>query len=174
VSPPSTTDWITAIGSAFAAVGTVGAVIVALWQSREKINLKLDCFYREVPNKEALVLVGGNTRRTPVNIVLAGLESASEFYDATYDNTEGDLPTILGHKETVRVEWTPEELRDLEAKRGEPLWSASFLSEVDGAFNVKLPGGKHKYGWLGRRGVYVPPEHPPWNTDTALEGPSSR
>lgn len=31
-SGPSTTDWIIAVSGVFAAIGTVGAVIVALWQ----------------------------------------------------------------------------------------------------------------------------------------------
>jgi hypothetical protein len=37
----NTTNWITAIGSAFAAVGTVGAVAFALWQVRRQDRRKL-------------------------------------------------------------------------------------------------------------------------------------
>jgi len=49
----STTDWITAIASAFAAVGTVGAVIVALWgprwrqeRKRPKLTLGVECDWK--------------------------------------------------------------------------------------------------------------------------------
>jgi len=37
----ATSDWITAFGSAFAAIGTVGAVIVALWQTRRRDKYKV-------------------------------------------------------------------------------------------------------------------------------------
>ena len=41
-NPANVTDWITAVAGIFAAVGTVGAVIVALWQIRAQARRQLD------------------------------------------------------------------------------------------------------------------------------------
>jgi hypothetical protein len=69
----NTTDWITAVGTAFAAVGTVGAVIIALWQTvwRERADLKVRAFYRQDDNDPGggvLIMTADNPRQTPINV----------------------------------------------------------------------------------------------------------
>jgi len=78
-----TAGWLTAVGTLFAAVGTVGAVLVALWQTvwRERSDLKTHTYYRpddDAPGGGILFLTADNPRQAPVNVPAAGLSTQSK------------------------------------------------------------------------------------------------
>jgi hypothetical protein len=73
---PTTTDWITAIAAVFAAVGTVGAVVVALWQTRRQGRRKLvvrcsQAVIGDIENINVLTLRGTNDGPRPVKLTMA-------------------------------------------------------------------------------------------------------
>ncbi len=164
-----TAGWMTAIGTLFAAVGTVGAVLIALWQTvwRERSDLKTHTYYRpddDAPGGGILYLTADNPRQTPVNVPAAGLSTQSKVNLPAAGHSS--LPKKLGHKDSARAHWHASELRKLEQAEG-PIYFGTFMSEVDGAFRAPMPGGKKKRFPKLRRGTggnreFKPPEHPPW------------
>jgi hypothetical protein len=74
----STTEWITAVASVFAAVGTVGAVIVALWQVSRQGRRSLDVRCSSAVIGEAIpihvvALRGTNDGSRPIKLTMAYL-----------------------------------------------------------------------------------------------------
>jgi len=161
----TTTDWITAISAAFAAVGTVGAVIIALWQTvgQSRSDIKARCFYR--PTDGIFFLTADNPRQVPVNLLAAGLAVRGKVHTVGPRNF-GLLPVKLGHKDSVTVTWSAEELREVEAEDG-PIHYATFMSELDGAFRTAMPGGKKRHWSVRKRGTvedeFEPSKRPPWS-----------
>ena len=121
-SAPNTADWITAIGSAFAAIGTVGAVIVALWQTRrrDKYKVHVVCNWGLTGDDEIgnlLSLQATNTGERLVKLTMAYLLTndhrtvvASFFFSQTPQSfmtgiQESPLPASLVDGESVTMYW---------------------------------------------------------------------
>jgi hypothetical protein len=73
---PSITDWITAIATVFAAVGTVGAVAVALWQIQRqgRRSLVVKCslaVIADAQNIHTIALRGTNNGARPIKLTMA-------------------------------------------------------------------------------------------------------
>lgn len=68
----STTDILNTIFSGFTAVGTVGAVIVALYVSfkreRPRLSIKMTCYTREPENKPVINFSIANQGKCPINV----------------------------------------------------------------------------------------------------------
>jgi hypothetical protein len=105
---PTITDWITAVASVFAAVGTVGAVWFALWQVRRQERAQTDV--------HVLHTNEGGTDFLSARIVHRGgpplrLETTYATDDAGIGFVGGalsgstELPTVIRHGESAEAHW---------------------------------------------------------------------
>lgn len=146
------TDWITAISGVFAAIGTVGAVCVALWQTvgQERFGLQLssDSFLKIDPEKGSrtvlLQLTGVNSGRRPIKINEArlGLCVAPEiiFYVTPADGT--DLPVILAPGDEVVAAWDKEVCDRVQEEPGGTLTHFEFIDSLGNEYAAPIPGVK--------------------------------
>ena len=79
-SDPNAADWVIAVASTFAALGTVGAVVVALWQilsqGRRSLVVKSSlCVIADVQSIRAVSLRGTNDGPRPIKLTMAYLMS---------------------------------------------------------------------------------------------------
>lgn len=113
----NTTDWITAIGSAFAAVGTVGAVIVALWQvfRQDKHQMRVRCYrtisFDSPASTSVMGMTATNVGRGSIRVLSAELklENGEEWLLPAHAGDE--LPAVVERGAELTIEW------DLEAQQ---------------------------------------------------------
>jgi hypothetical protein len=171
----TTADWITAIGSAFAAVGTVGAVIVALWQTKRRDGYKVHVTCRigytgdaEIGN--LVTLEATNTGERLVKLTMAYLLNnenktiVAKFFRQDMQGLtlarsieQGPLPASLVDGENIAVSWRHKTLTQIKEKEGfDHYVCAYFTDPLGNMYSAPYPGVKLKRrGWLWRRREYV-------------------
>lgn len=167
---PNTADWITAFGSAFAAIGTVGAVIVALWQTkrRERFSLHVTCkpgVTGDAQIGDIVTLTATNTGERLVKLEMAYLLSddhrtiVAKFFTIMPGTSliqsieQSGLPVSLVAGEPVSVRWQLSTLEGLKQKEGfDHYHCAYFTDPLGNMYEAAYPGmkGKRK-GWPWRR-----------------------
>lgn len=107
-SGPNITDWITAIASVFAAVGTVGAIWFAFWQLRRQERTRTEM--------QVMHTIEGGTDFLSARIIHRGgpplkLEATYATDDTGIGFIGGalsgstELPTVLRHGESAEAHW---------------------------------------------------------------------
>ncbi len=161
----TTTDWITAIGSAFAAVGTVSAVVFALWQVRRQDarRMRLRCYtiFRITENGDVVSTValhGTNTGRRAIRVVGTQFLFGDGKIFAWPKDAGDDFPITLEEGESVEAEWDKKRLRDCTKTARSAIMSCSFTDGLGNSYAATYPGVKVKRkGWPWRRRTeYVP------------------
>jgi hypothetical protein len=171
----TTADWITAIGSAFAAVGTVAAVIVALWQTKRRDGYKVHVtckigYTGDAEIGELLTLEATNTGERLVKLTMAYLlNDENKTIVATFFQPEipgisllrsieqGPLPASLVDGESVAVRWQLSTLESIKAKEGFAHYLCAYFTDPLGnMYSAPCPGVKiRRKGWLWRKREYV-------------------
>ena len=162
---PNTTDWITAGASVFAAVGTVGAVAVALWQTRQqgKRKLKVTCRHgvsSEAPGESTVIVVlrATNVGYRPVKLTQAyiRMDNGDQAYIPAAPYSEA-LPVLLQDGQSAEVIWRQTDIDRFSSKnRNCKLLYAYFTDVADGIYGDVMPGIRRvRRGWR-LRPQYVP------------------
>jgi hypothetical protein len=145
------TDWITAIGSVFAAVGTVGAVCVALWQTvgQERFGLHLTSesvatIGPEGDHTVLLRLTGVNLGRRPIKInqALFGLVVAPQVIIYLGRAAGTDLPATLAPGDAVAAAWDKEVCEREQEQQGGALTHFEFIDSLGNKYAAPIPGMK--------------------------------
>jgi hypothetical protein len=174
----TTTDWIIAIGTVFAALGTVLAVSVALWQGWRQNTADL-----RVRAELATERIGGgsqartfvrlhDTNHGPqtikVNQALLQFKSGASGAIIGQTAPRGDeLPKVLAVGDAVTGEWDEEAVELARAEsNGEPYKSIAFIDAFGNEHAAPYPGMTRKWRarkrrpWLRREYVRVGPSRP--------------
>lgn len=166
---PNITDWITAIASVGAMVGTVGAVVFALWQVRRQGTsaLHVTCERVFLPDMEsygtvtveALKFSGYHRGGPPVKLTMASFE-CEDGRQAVVSFMRGfpaPLPVVLQHGESVDVLWRYDQVEEL--ARATPLREAVFTDAAGGQYRALYPVGVRRVrrGLLRRRAFAFAP-----------------
>jgi hypothetical protein len=149
------TNWITAVGSAFAAVGTVGAVIVVLWHvlRHDRRRVRVECYFgARITGGRALFLQATNCSRRAVSLSTVALVMAdgSQLVPPTAGGL-GRLPAVLADGESVAVTWTADEL---EHTGGRYLYGC-FRDSMLNVYRAPVPGVKSRRSRRGLRREHV-------------------
>lgn len=165
----STTDWIIAVGTVIAAVGTVAAVSYALWQGRrqETSDLRVE-ITRGAESKigddaitDVLYLKGTNFGPAPVRVTgytlpyklrpepergLGGGMGLSEPR-----GPRDRLPADLQVGESITLDWDFNHLeRSRQESNGEPYTHGAFFDSLGREYAAPFIGMREKRGWLRR------------------------
>jgi hypothetical protein len=154
----TTTDWITAIGSVFAAVGTVGAVIVALWQiiRQDQRRMRVRC-NRTISDlapasTSVMAMTGINVGRTPIRVTDA---------EAKFEHGEewplmapaGDqLPAVVEPGAELHIVWDHEIQGDFKPDEAKRIVAYGFRDSLGNAYWALHPNTTMKRrGWRRTR-----------------------
>lgn len=160
---PSTTDWITAIATAFAAVGTVGAVVVALRQSFNQGQRKLmvrcsQAIIGDVENIGVLTLRGTNDGPRPVKVSMAYLMTDDgRQVNSPFTPHSATLPILLNEGESAEVFWTRKNLEELRRQDDCNYLYAFFTDVLGEVYIAPYPGVVARRKGLRRQVVYERP-----------------
>jgi hypothetical protein len=160
---PLVTDWIIAVGTVIAAVGTVAAVSLALYEARRSERAHLHVVASFViegvgggrRGRSVIRLVGTNHGPAPIRIVDAHLAfKAASGTIIGVMRARGDLlAKVLNVGETVTAEWDEDviELARTESN-GEPYTHVSFIDAFGQEHSAPFPGmtEKRRGRWLRR------------------------
>lgn len=162
----NTTNWITAIGSAFAAVGTVGAVAFALWQVRrqDRRKLKLRVYesfemYGPPGAQQARIIVvprGTSEARRSIRIESHFFltDTGARFPFPTNKGTM--FPHTIAEDETVEAAWTKENMDLLiRSAKLSALVACGFTDTLGNSYVTPYHSKAVRKGWR-RRKMYRP------------------
>lgn len=164
---PSITDWITAIATVFAAVGTVGAVAVALWQIQRqgRRSLVVKCslaVIADAQNIHTIALRGTNNGARPIKLTMAYLMSQDGRQIVSPFLPHGDrLPKVLLDGESVDVFWDQSNLQQVKESEGVDFLYAFFMDVLGNVYKAPFPGVAVKRRGLWRRSVFELPAETP-------------
>lgn len=156
---PTTTDWITAIATVFAATGTVGAVIVALQQIRrqERRHLTVHCRPAVAAPDPAtavqlVTLRATNDGLRPVKISQAYVQTdASTKVFARLTSWSASLPILVLPGESIEVSWARDDLEQTKKREGFHRYLFAFFEDTVGhIYPAPYPGIEQR------------PRGPPW------------
>lgn len=165
---PNITDWIIAISGIFAAIGTVGAVIVALRQIRrqERRRLHVECrlaITEPTPGNylNVVALRGTNEGQRPIKVTQAYMQTDdSRMIFAHFTPWSDSLPKLLLDGESVEVGWEADKLEKAKADEGFKHYLYGFFTDTVGrVYPGAYPGVK-----VRRRGL-------PWKRHVEWEPP---
>lgn len=167
VPAETTTDWIIAIGTIVAAVGTVGAVSVALWQAfrQNRAKLRLQAVLRIDESGQHLRLVGTNRGPQPVKLNQARLTfTVSGVPTGEMKPMAGDeLPDLFGVGDTATAEWDFAGIDRVRKEcNGDPFTHLAFVDALGREHRTPFPGMGLKWQWRRFRREYVPVSTPRW------------
>jgi hypothetical protein len=161
----TTTDWITAISGVFAAVGTVGAVVVALRQvlRQERRSVKLEARYAiipDLPESEVLSLRATNDGVRAVTLNMAYLmTNDGRQVMSPFTMYSTSLPTLLQDGESATVFWKRSNLDALKESESVAGYThAFFMDNLGEVYETPLPGVSIKRRGVRRRRTYVLPD----------------
>lgn len=161
---PSTTDWIVAIASVFAAIGTVGAVIVALWQvfRRDSRSLIVKCSRAVIGDAtpvDAVSLRGTNDGARPITLTMAYLmtQDGQQVISPLLPYSD-QLPKTLLDGESVDVFWNRNNLQKIKGVEEVDYLYAFFMDVLGNVYKAPYPGVLTKRKGLRRRKVFEIPE----------------
>jgi hypothetical protein len=158
---PSITDWIIAIASVFAAVGTVGAVIVALWQilhqgARSLVVKCTGAVIGDTPAVHALALRGTNDGSRPINLTMAYLMTKDgQQIISPFLRYSDQLPKVLSEGESVDVFWSQDNLAQVKDNESVEYLYAFFMDVLGNVYKAPYPGVVMKRKGLRRREVFA-------------------
>jgi hypothetical protein len=179
---PNAADWITAGATVFAAVGTVGAVIVALGQSRAATRRSVDVTCRvavmapsDTETVEVISLRATNDGLRPIKLDQAYLETDDghqvfcHFYQPNeYQTfTDSTFPRVLDDGESMQVYWQRDRINKVANIEGITRYRAAYFTDPQGnTYKAAFPGAKQRRRWTlkggfpRRRVIYVLPGEP--------------
>jgi hypothetical protein len=177
VNNPNVTDWITASASVFAAVGTVGAVIVALVQTRATTRRSVAVTCRTAimalddGTVDVVSLRATNVAQRPIKLDQAYIETddghqvLAKFLQPNAHQTfaEGTLPAVLDDGRSVTVHWRREQLEQIAAAEGVTAYLSALFTDTQGnIYRAAFPGvtTRRKLTWRDgphRKTIYMPP-----------------
>jgi hypothetical protein len=147
------TDWIVAASGVFAAVGTVGAVVVALWQSqrRDRRSLDVTSWRQRKTSRHGqevleIWLRGTNDGRRPITVPEVWLATDDDpRMPVPGDQVSGSnpLPKLLREGETLDLGWE-EPVLELAAKAGAKYLYGFFIDTLGNIYEGPLPGVERK------------------------------
>jgi hypothetical protein len=158
VNDPNTAEWVTAISGIFAAVGTVGAVAVALWQiSRQgQRNVTVTCGLAVTPDDRVVGLRAANEGPKAVELTMAyiqtndGRKVVSPFAQGMGDSLVGGKLLLEG--ESAEVFWRQSALAQARvAEAFDGYWFAFFQDTLGNIYSDTFPGTERKRRWKLRR-----------------------
>jgi hypothetical protein len=153
VHPEATTaDWIEAVAAVFAAIGTVGAVMVALWQTwrQGQRRMRVQCRLGVTPDERVVTLRGINEGAKAIEITMAYLSSDTgqtiicTFYPGIGDNLIGGKLVLEG--QSVEVVWKLSLLgqtREQEGFKGYQF--AHFVDTLGNVYADTFPGTRRRH-----------------------------
>lgn len=161
---PNVTDWIIAAGSVFAALGTVGAVVVALWQIRRqaKRSLVVKCSSAVTGDPQfsrVIALTGTNNGQRPIKLDGAYLraDDGRQIF-GRFTPFSDQLPTVLLDGASATVFWGQEVLQEITEKEGVKYLYAYFTDALGQVYEAPYPGVVAKRKGLRRRKVFELPQ----------------
>ncbi len=160
---PTITDWITASASVFAAIGTVGAVVVALRQvtGQNKRSLIVKCSSAVIADAQdirALALRGTNDGSRPIKLTMAYLMSQDGRQIISPFLPHADrLPKVLLDGESVDVFWDRANLDQIAGSEGVVFLYAFFMDVLGNVYKAPYPGVVAKRKGVRRRKVFEVP-----------------
>jgi hypothetical protein len=149
----SVTDWITAMATVFAAIGTVGAVIVALGQTRrqERRSLHVECRLAVASPVEGMAvnlvtLRGTNDGHRPIKVTQAYIQTDRALKIFAVPTPWSDqLPKLLLEGESVEVSWDRDKLEQAKSEQGFSRYLYGFFTDtIDGVYPGAYPGVDRK------------------------------
>lgn len=154
ISKTATTDWLTAIAACFAAIGTVGAVAVALWQSsqaarrdRRRVQMRMAGVLASDPPPRVMVKITNESFRPvrfefPPYLVARRPDGTRIALGAQPTEEESShLPRTIGDGETLIFVWNSYDIRDESIRNGtlQPLFAHAH-DALDNHFECPYPG----------------------------------
>jgi hypothetical protein len=158
VNEANTAEWVAAVSSIFAAVGTVGAVAVALWQiaRQGRRNVKVTCGLAVTPDERVVGLRATNDGPKAVELTMAyiqtndGRKVVSPFVAGMGDSLIGGKLLLEG--ESAEVFWRQSALAQVRATDAfDGYWFAFFQDTLGNVYWDTFPGTKRKRRWKVRR-----------------------
>jgi len=134
------------MASVFAAVGTVGAVIVALWQiSRQsKRSLVVKCSFAvtgDAQNTRVVALRGTNDGERPIKLSMAYLMTDDgQQVVGRFTPLSDQLPKALLDGESVDVFWSQADLQEIAQNEGVKYLYAFFMDALGQVYEAPYPG----------------------------------
>jgi hypothetical protein len=156
-SDPNAADWVIAVASTFAALGTVGAVVVALWQilsqGRRSLVVKCSlCVIADVQSIRAVSLRGTNDGPRPIKLTMAYLMSQDGQQVVSPLLPHGDrLPKVLLDGESVDVFWDQTNLLQVKNAENVRYMYAFFMDVLGNIYETPYPGVTVKRKGIRRR-----------------------
>jgi hypothetical protein len=159
-----TAGWVTAVGTVFASVGTVAAVIVALLVAfrRPSASLKVRCNKGPVPLPDGrgfrmtvfLSAVNDGQRSVRVNRAFFRFESGERTPMPLQKGTE--LPAVLNPEDEVLLSWDDDDFKLIHETLSLPRFtSCGFTDSLGNSYSAPFAGMKlSRTGWR-RRKQYV-------------------
>lgn len=153
---PNTAEWIMAVSGVFAAVGTVGAVIVALAQSRGQTRRSVTVDGSMAVTDLGLgpvhmyVIRATNTGWRPVKIVSAALLSndGRTVVSPPIGGIGEALPKVLADGESVEYFFDADKLERAKAENGFTAYRAAFFRDTLGnVYATAFPGATAVRRW---------------------------
>ena len=154
----ATTDWIIAVSGIFAALGTVGAVIVALWQvlAQGRPRVYVECRGAVAPGMNLVSLRATNASPRPVKLLQAYLVSSDgrQIFSVPIAGADA-LPAHLTEGESVEILWNHDALVEAKTKEGFGGYAYAYFADA--------VGREFSAPYLGMRRVR---RGPPWRRRT--------
>lgn len=154
ISKTATTDWLTAIAACFAAIGTVSAVAVALWQSsqaarrdRRRVQMRVAGVLSSDPPPRVMVKITSESFRPmrfdfpPYLVALRPDGTRIALGVQPLEDQSTQLPRTIGDGETLVFVWNAYDIRDESIRNGtlQPLF-AHALDALDNHFECPYLG----------------------------------
>jgi hypothetical protein len=148
-SGPSITDWIIAITGVLVAIGTIGAVVVALFQIRrqERRSLIVSCSaaFAAITAGQVVglvVLTATNNGSRPVKITQAYLQTEDgQMIFVDFTNLHGQPPQLLIDGESFSVSWEQDRLEAIAAQESAGRYLYAFFTDSVGRiYPAPMPG----------------------------------
>ncbi len=157
----SAAQWVEAIATVFAAVGTIGAVWVALWQvgRQHRRRLEVTCRWAFIGGSargQMLALHATNSGFRPVKIVMAHLmtDDGHQVF-ARFDPHSSSLPSVVQDGESVEIYWAESDLDQIKNNEQFDRYEYAFFVDAQGdTYEAAYPGMRRRR--IGRQRNYVP------------------
>lgn len=154
VNEPNLAEWVTAISGIFAALGTVGAVAVALWQVQRqgRRNIKVTCRLAVTPDEHLVGLRAVNEGVKAVELTMAYIQTndghkiLSPFVVGMGDSLVGGKLLLEG--QSAEVFWRQAALAQARVTEGFDGYLFAFFQDTLGnVYWDTFPGTERRRRW---------------------------
>jgi hypothetical protein len=142
-----TAGWITAAGTVFAAIGTVAAVAVALWQSGRRQKVQLDVTFSWVTRADhgkwprTVELTARNVGVLSIRIDQAVLQLHGQKMSGVLRTASDLLPHTLTSDDTLTAVWDYDQVEQMREEFGAQPFAFGFFIDVLGrSYSAPYPG----------------------------------